>query len=77
VKTFFIPLNFYFHTFVDLFHTLGTFFIPFRPGTKTQSHEHSGFVEKSEEAMHSSPRRAAEDTLVTSQHDVPHWALGQ
>ena len=32
-KTFFIPLNFYFHTFVDLFHTLGTFFIPFRPGT--------------------------------------------
>ena len=33
VKTFFIPLNFYFHTFVDLFHTLGTFFIPFRPGT--------------------------------------------
>ena len=33
----FIPLNFYFHTFVDLFHTLGTFFIPFRPGTLRQT----------------------------------------
>ena len=34
-------------------------------------------MEKCEEAKHSPPRRAAEDALVTAQHDVPRWARGR